>query len=104
MPFSWASFFARGDAATRPPSFELRVFAVVCCFSFFSVEVVAWSVLVFESSFFVDSFSFFSVFSAEVVCSSDDDFAFAVDNALASSLKSLNAAMSSSFSTIIAHN
>jgi hypothetical protein len=55
------------------------------------------------SSFFVDSFSFFSDFSAEVVCSSDDDFALA-DDALPSSLKSLNAAISSAFSTRIAHN
>ncbi len=87
MPFSWASFLARGDAATRSPSAELRVVVVVfcsCCLSFFSVEVICWCVLFAESSFFVGSFSFFSVFPDEGLCPSDD-FPF-VGGCVASSL------------------
>ncbi len=76
MLFSCASFRAKGDAATRSPSPELRVVVVFCsfCFSFFSVDVVCCSVLLVESSFFVGSF-----FPDEVLCSSDGFF-FADDS------------------------
>jgi len=51
IPFSSASFRARGDAITRSS-------LVVGGFSFFGAGVVCWSVLlVDESSFFVGSFS-----------------------------------------------
>jgi len=73
MPFSSASFRARGDAKTRLSFVELLVF------------VVCGSVLLIGSSFFVDSFSFFSVFPDETAGSSED-FVFVVDVALPSSL------------------
>jgi hypothetical protein len=79
MPFSSASFRAKGDAKTR----SLAV-VVAFCSSFFPLDVVCCSVLLVESSFFVGSFSFFSVFSDEGVCSSDDFFF--VDDSLPSSL------------------
>jgi hypothetical protein len=93
IPFSSASFRARGDATTRP-SWLVVVFSSflgVCC-----------SVLLVESSFFGGSFSFFSVLSVGALFSSEDFFAG--DVWLPSSLKSLNAAISSLFSTTIAHN
>ncbi len=44
MPFSSASFRAKGDTTIRSPSLELRVAVVVvfcsCCFSFLVVDVV----------------------------------------------------------------
>ncbi len=69
MFFSAASFRANGDAITRSPLGELfaaLVVVVVCC-----------SVLLAGSSFFVGSFSFFSVFAGGAVCSSAD-FGFTV--------------------------
>lgn len=77
MPFSSASFRAKGDAATRSPSLELRVVVVFCSCLLSFFDVVCCSVLLVESSFFVGSF--FSVFSDEVVCWSPDAFFLAGD-------------------------
>jgi hypothetical protein len=87
MPFSPASFRARGDANTRSPFGALL-------FSFIEVDVVLLA---------TSSFSLFSGLGVGAGCSSAGFF-FAVDVTLPSSLKSLNAAISSFFSTIIAHN
>jgi hypothetical protein len=84
MPFSAASFRARGDAITRPSLVELLVVVVVVVvfFSFIGGDAVGCSGLLVGSSFLV---SFFSVFTDEGVCSSEDFF-FADAASLPSSL------------------
>jgi hypothetical protein len=79
MPFSSASFRAKGDATTRPSFVEL-IGLVVACFSFVGVGVFGCSVLL------VGSFSFFSVFPTGAVCSSEDFFFGVDDGPLPSSL------------------
>jgi len=85
MPFSAASFRASGDAITRPSLVELLVVVVVVVvvfFSFIGGDAVGCSGLLVGSSFLV---SFFSVFTDEGVCSSEDFF-FADAVSLPSSL------------------
>ncbi len=73
MPFSSASFRAKGDAKTRSPFVELLGF------------VACGSALLVGSSFFGDSFSFFSGFADGTGCSSEG-FGFVVAVPLPSSL------------------